>query len=96
MMKLLLKRLQQLSKTVPPPKYQLGEIVLLNPVEFDTFKPGTQGLILAVNALNDDEQPYITYDVQIEDYPPSEDKITLMASTLKGWLSSLNIRSLRY
>ena len=67
-----LQRLRQLAQTVCQPKYQLGQIVEITPGDHDSFEAGTTGLILAVNAFNDDEEPYTAYRVQIEDQPPSE------------------------
>ena len=67
-----INRINQLAQTVPKAKYQVGQIVELTPEEFDVFDTGTLGLILAINAFNDAEKPYIGYQVQIEDDPPSE------------------------
>ncbi|MEM7064621.1 MAG: hypothetical protein AAF572_15845 [Cyanobacteria bacterium P01_B01_bin.77] len=67
-----INRLNQLAQTVPKAKYQVGQIVELTPEEFDVFDAGTLGLILAVNAFNDADEPYIGYQVQIDDDPPSE------------------------
>jgi len=67
-----LQRLQQLSQSVKRPKYQLGQIAEITPETHDSFESGTLGLILAVHAFNDDEEPYTAYRVQIEDQPPSE------------------------
>ena len=67
-----LKRLRYLASTIPQPLYEVGQVVKLSPRD-DEFEDGVMGLILAINAYNDDEKPYFCYNVQIEDTPPSED-----------------------
>ncbi|MEL6229586.1 MAG: hypothetical protein AAFR24_06715 [Cyanobacteria bacterium J06627_3] len=58
-MKLTPERLKFIASTVPKAKFSLGDIV---------STPKFPGVIIAINAYNDDDPPYISYTVQNQEY----------------------------
>lgn len=90
-MPLSLYRLRELAQTVATPKYKIGQIVEIKPDDRDEFQPGTCGLIVAVNAYNDDDDgPYTAYTVQIQDDPPNENNDFFDGFVFEGsWVVSV-------
>ncbi|MEM0978889.1 MAG: hypothetical protein AAGH78_01310 [Cyanobacteria bacterium P01_H01_bin.58] len=59
-----LNRAKELSKTVPVPEFSLGDVV----------KIGQQfGIIIGIQAWEDDDPSYLTYAAQVIDPGPYED-----------------------